>query len=317
MKRLRRRAPVVSVLLLLVMLLTSALAVGCGADQETPPTATISVTDDLGKLIELDEPAERIISLAPSNTEIVFAIGAGDQLVGRTDYCNFPPEVSSVESIGGFYSPNIDAVVLLEPDIVIATGLHDQIGITTQLEDLGLTVVTLAPENLDGIMDNISMVGELTGNEAEADQLVADMQSTIDYISDRTAGLSAEERPTVLHVTWHDPLWTAGAETFINELIDIAGGVNIFSDVIGDVQVDVDTAVIRNPQVITVVTSHGSAMHMSYDYIAAPGSPFSTTDAYIDGKVYEINADLACRPGPRIVETLELLAGFLHPEIFP
>ncbi len=316
MSRFRKRVmPLVSLLLVLVMVL--AVAVGCGKTEETPPpSTTISVTDDLGKTIELDKPAEKIVSLAPSNTEIVFAVGAGDKLIGRTDYCNFPPEASSVESIAGYSTPNIDAIVLLDPDIVLATGAHNQYGGTADLEDLGLTVVTLAPESLSDILGNITMVGTLTGNDTEAAQVVADMQSRIDFISDRTAGLSEGQKPQVLHVTWHDPLWTAGSGTFIQEIIELAGGVNIFDDVTGDVQVDTDTAVLRNPQVITVVSGHGSAMRTSYDYIIAEDSPFNITDAYISGGIHLINADLACRAGPRVVEALELFAKFIHPETF-
>lgn len=284
--------------------------------EEAPTPTAFTITDDRGKTFSFDKPIDSIISLAPSNTEIVFAVGAGDKLIGRTDYCNFPPETASIESIGGFWNPDKEKIVILNPDIVLAAKLHDQMGDVAWLEEKGLKVITLDPKTLSGILDNISLVGELTGKEAEASQVVTDMQSRIDYVRDRTAGLSEEQKPRVLHVTWHDPLWTAGQDTFINVIIEAAGGINIFDDLTGDVQVDVEAAVTRNPGVITVVTGHGEAMRTSYDYVIADDSLFKNTDAYMNGRIYLINADLACRAGPRIIEALELFARFIHPEIF-
>ena len=307
MKRLRRIA--LPLLLLLVLALTPALGIAC---RETKA----SVTDDLDKSFSFDAPVTTIVTLAPSNTEVVFAVGAGDKLIGRTDYCNFPPQAASVESVGGFWNPDKEKVVVLDPDVVLANGAHDDSGDTAWLEDKGLTVITLEPQTLADIMDNILMVGRLTGQETEASQLVEDLESRIDYVSDRTAGLTDGQKPRVLHVTWHDPLWTVGADSFINEVIDISGGVNIFADLSGDVQANMDTAVIRNPEVITVVTGHGSAMNAPYEAITAGDSVFKTTDAYVNDRIRQVNTYLTSRGGPRIIEALEMYARWIHPEIF-
>lgn len=274
-----------------------------------------SVTDDRGIAFDFDAPVDTIISLAPSNTEIVFFVEAGDKLIGRTEYCNYPAEVSAVESIGGYWDPDKERVVVLDPDVVLATDMHVSTGDVEWLESQGLTVLVLEPEGTDGIMDNIRLVGKLTGNEDIADQKTAGLEARIDYVTERTAALEEAEKPRTLHVTWHDPLWTVGSGNFLNTVIGLAGGANIFTDVSGDVQVDIELAVTRDPQVITVVCSHGIDTG-SYDYIVAADSPFAETEAYQNDRVFIVDADMTTRPGPRIVDILEEFAGFLHPEIF-
>lgn len=281
-----------------------------------PPAAVFTITDDLGEVFHFTEPAKSIISLAPSNTEIVFAVGAQDILIGRTDFCNFPPEASSIESLGGFSTVDKERIVILNPQVVLATSLQNASGDTAWLKEKGIQVITIDPKTLDDVLDAIILVGKLTGHDAQAAKIAADMQRSIDYIHDRTASLPASQKPRVLHVTWHDPLWVAGADTFTDALIEIAGGVNIFGDVSDYSQVDMETAVTRNPDLIIVDYGHGSAMGTSYAAISGKDSPFIHTDAYKNDRIYRIDADLVSRAGPRIVEALELYAKFIHPEIF-
>jgi iron complex transport system substrate-binding protein len=316
MKRILKIFALTGLAVTLVLML--ALATGCSDDTQTEePSTAFSVTDDRGIAYDFDEPVGTIVSLAPSNTEIVFFVEAGNELIARTDYCNFPAEVSSIESIGGFWQPDKERVVILDPDVVLATDMHVSSGDVEWLEAQGLKVVVLNPQTMDGIMDNIMLIGELTGNKDIASRKISDLEDRVNYITDRTSVLTDGQKPRVLHVTWHDPLWTVGTDNFLNTVIEMAGGTNIFTDVSGDVQVDIELAVTRNPQVITVVTGHGDAMRGSYDYIIAADSPFVDTDAYINDSVFLINADIATRSGPRIIEALELFAKFMHPEIFP
>lgn len=319
LKRFARIVPLVLSLLLAVALIGASACGESKSPSKSNSETAFTVTDDLGKTFSFDGPVDSIVSLAPANTEIVFAVGAGDKLIGRTDYCNYPPEAASVQSVGDFWSPNKEKVVILNPAVVLAAKAHDQTGDTAWLEDKGLKVITLDPETLAEVLADISLVGKLTGKEEEAEELVSDMQSRIDYVAQQTAGLSDNQKPRVLHVTWHDPLWTVGQGSFIDALIEMAGGVNIFHDVSGDVQVDLETAVTRNPEVITVFTGHGDAGNESYNYVIASDSPFKTTDAYTNpnGKrIYLVDADLASRYGPRIVDALEIYARAIHPEIF-
>jgi iron complex transport system substrate-binding protein len=315
-KRLPGLVLLASFLLIVAVGLVAISACGESKSSGEPNSTAFTVTDDLGKAFSFDGPVNSIISLAPSNTEIVFALGAGDKLIGRTDFCNYPPEAASVESVGDFWGPNKEKVVVLNPDVVLATKANYQSGDTAWLEERGLKVVTLDPKTLVDILADISLVGQITGKEARAGEVVADMQSRIDYVRQGTAGLSDSQRPRVFHITWHDPVWTVGQGSFIDALIEIAGGVNIFHDVAEDAQVDLETAVIRDPEMITVFTGHGDAKNEIYDYVTAGDSPFKTTGAYRDGRVYLVDADLASRSGPRIVDALEIYARVIHPEIF-
>jgi iron complex transport system substrate-binding protein len=302
--------------LIAVLVLSLPLLGGCdgnGQNGGEEITTEFSITDDRGITFDFEGPVDTIISLAPSNTEIIFFVGAGDKLIGRTEYCNYPEEVSSIESIGGYWDPDKERVVILDPDVVLATDIHVSTGDAEWLEDQGLTVVVLAPQDMDDIMDNIRLVGKLTGNEAVADQKTAELEARVDYVFERTAPLDV--KPRVLHVTWHDPLWTVGSDNVLNTVIGMAGGMNIFADVSGDVQVDIELAVTRDPQVITVIGSHGIDTG-SYDFLMAEDSPFVETEAYKDGRIFIVDADMTTRPGPRLVDILEQFAEFFHPEIF-
>jgi iron complex transport system substrate-binding protein len=299
---------------LAALLLLSAVILGTAT---ACSTSKASVIDDLGRSVTFDGPVSTIVSLAPSATEIVFAIGAGDKLIGRTDYCSYPPEAASVSSVGGFYDPNKEEIVTLDPDVVLASGMHDQTGDAAWLEEKGLKVVILEPHTLDDVMNHIALVGKLTGKEAEAAQLVESLQSRTDYVAARTADLTDSQKPNVLHITWHDPLWVVGEGSFANALMEIAGGVNVFGDIaVADAQVNLDAAVARGPQVITVSTGHGDAMSEPYNWVVASDSPFRETAAYKSGRVHQVDADLLSRGGPRIVDALELYASLIHPEIF-
>jgi len=313
------KVPVRVVMTVIAASLILAGVTGCNGNSNTQLRDTLSdivVTDDTGTTYNFEEPVATIVSLAPSNTEIVFFVEAGDKLIGRTDYCNYPAEVSSIESVGDFSDPNKEKIVLLDPDVVLATDIQVSSGDVAWLEEQGLRVVVLYPGDVYGILDNIMLVGQLTGNEDIASEKIAGLEARINYVTYRTATITEGEKPRVLHVTWHVPLWTVGSDNFLNTVIEMAGGTNIFTDVSGDVQVDIEQAVTRNPQVITVVTGHGDAMSSSYDYVVAEDSPYNETDAYKNGRIFLIDADIASRQSPRVVEALELFAEFFYPEIF-
>jgi iron complex transport system substrate-binding protein len=300
----------IAVMALSVPFVTSCIEVG---QTETEVTDLV-ITDDAGKTYSFEEPVDSIVSMAPSVTEIVYFVDAGDKLIGRTDYCNFPDAASAVESIGGYYDPNLEKIVILDPDVVLADNIHISTGAIEWLQSQGLTVILIDPKNIGDIMDDIMLVGEITGNTDIAAERVSTLESRVDAVTNAISGLSDEDKPSVLHVTWYDPLWTSGDNSFQDMIIELAGGVNIFSDVSGDVEVDLEQAVIRNPDVITVISDMGK--ETSYHYIVAEGSPFAATDAYINDRIYIVDSDIVGRPGPRMVDALELYSKLLHPELF-
>ena len=272
------------------------------------------ITDDLGRPINIDQIPQRIISLSPSNTEVLFALGLEEKVVGVTDFCDYPPEASRKQKIGGFFNPDIEKIVGLSPDLILAMGVHRNI--IPKLERRGLTVVALAPKSLDDVLQDITLVGKLTGTDKEASRLVSDMRSRMDKVVNKTKNLPQDRKLRVFYLTWHDPLWTVGPGTLEDEIIQKAGGMNIAHDVKGHHVIDLEAVIDRNPQVIIASTGHGAAENLPYEW-ASTELRLRNSEARKSNRIYRIDANLITRPGPRIVEGLEWMAHFIHPEIFP
>jgi iron complex transport system substrate-binding protein len=289
------------------------------ATATTAPTATpavISVTDGLGRTVTLAAPAARIVTLAPSNTEILFTLGAGDKLIGRDDFSDFPPEAAAVPSIGSLYpSVNAEAVVALAPDLVLAAGITSPDDVE-RLADLGLTVYSSRVNTgLDDIYADITDIGRLIGRAAEADALVADMQARVAAVTSQTGTLA--DKPVVFYeidATEPSKPWTAGPGSFIGQLIGMAGGTNV-GDIAADqyAQLSLEQLVAQDPAVIIL----GSATYGGQTpELVAARTGWETIAAVKNGAVYTFDDNLVSRPGPRVVDGLEQLAKLIHPELF-
>ncbi len=263
--------------------------------------------------LETTDP-QRIVSLAPANTEILFALGLGDKVVGVTEFSDYPPEALLKPSVGRYDIPNIELILAADPDLILADSIH-QSEIIPQLESHGLTVVTIAPATFDEIFDSIRMVGEITGTEDEAEELLEDMEERVEAITERTADLPESEITSVFYLVWHDPLMTSGGDTLINEMIEIGGGRNIFEDVSGAAMIELEELIARNPQVI--IAGVGMGLDVATTMQVFESEPrLAETDAMKNGRVYGIHLDISGRTGPRIVEGLEAFARAIHPELF-
>jgi len=291
-----------------------SLFAACAPPAEEVVSSPIEVTDQLGRVVKLEEVPERIISIASGNTEILFALGLGDRVVAVTDYCNYPPEAKQKPSIGGFSTPNIEEVVALEPDLILAASIHKG-EVIPALEGKGLTVFALDPKTLGEILEAIALVGEITGKGEESSQLVTEMSNRIKAVTDKTDGLPEAQRPRVFYLTWHKPLRTAGGDTWHEELIAKAGGINIARDLTGYAMISLEAVIAANPQVIIAGVGMGSGEDLTFQYVKAEPR-LRNVDARINHRVYSMEVDLAGRPGPRIVTALEKLAEFTHPELF-
>ncbi|MBN2186542.1 MAG: ABC transporter substrate-binding protein [Dehalococcoidia bacterium] len=281
----------------------------CSPTISAPSRTTI---DDLERTVNIESTPDRIVSLAPSNTEILFALGLGEKTVGVTEHCNYPPEALDKENVGGFSTPDIEKIIALQPDLVLASGRHAK-EVIPALEETGLTVLALEPKNMDGILEDIQMVGKVTGSEEEASRLVSQIENRIKAITDKTRDM--EKKTRVFYVTWHDPLYSAGSETVIQELIEKAGGINIFQDATGHKTADLELVIARNPEVIIACAGHGEATDKPFDW-AKEEQRLGVTEARRNDRIYQIDADLVSRDGPRIVDALEWFACFIHPEVF-
>lgn len=267
------------------------------------------------ELFAVAAPAKRIVSLSPSNTEILFAVGAGDLVVGVTEYCNFPEAALAIDKIGGFSakSISIETIVSLKPDLVLAYG-NRQDTIVEALEEVNIRVIALAPKTFEDVYSNISLVGELTGNEAQAQTVVADMRARIDAVIEITSTIPEKEKATVFWEVFDEPLMTAGPSTYIGQMLELSGAINIFADVEEDYsQINAEEIVSRNPQAIMGSDSHGDKL--TPEQVAArPG--WDQIDAALNGRILLIPGDIVSRAGPRLADAVEAIAQALYPDLF-
>jgi len=285
------------------------LLAGCASPGGAPGGQVTTATDDLGRNITLEGCPQRIVSLAPSNTEILFALGLGERVVGVTEYCNYPPEALEKEKVGGFSTVDLERVLALEPDLVLAS---TQTGEETvqKLEEMGIPVAVLDPDGLEGVLEDITLVGRLTGTDEQATALTGDLRARMDAVRERTRGL---ERPAVFYVVWHDPLMGAGSGTFIADLIETAGGENVARDMEGYQTMSLEVLIERDPEVI--IASTGPGQHAAYDWVLGE-ERLKGVRAVRLGRVHAVDQDLVSRGGPRIVDALEDFAEFIHPELY-
>jgi len=176
-------------------------------------------------------------------------------------------------------------------------------------------VVALVPRTFSDILDGIALIGTATGETAKAESLLTGMRERINAITAKTNGLTENERPSVFYLIWHDPLMTSGGDTFINEMVEIAGGKNIFKEVSGAPTVELEVVITRNPQVMIAGTGMGSGEELTLQFLESEAR-LKDTDAVKNGRIYGIHIDLTGRTGPRIVDGLELFARAIHPELF-
>ena len=288
----------------LAALLSMALILtACSPGGQTPVNY---VFDDLGRLVAINGTPQRIISLAPSNTEILFALGLGDRVVGVTDYCDYPPEALNKTKVGGYANPDIEKIVALNPDLVLVA-YGTPMDVINTMVGLGLTVFGIKTTDLDDLLNDIRRVGEITDKEVEAQALTSEMASRIQAVTNQTEEL--EQRPKVFYIVWNDPLWTAGSGTFIHELIEKAGGVNICQNITGYTTISIEDVLVRDPEII--ITSE-----LSYDW-ALNATELASTNASKTGRIFTCDDNLVQRPGPRLVEGLEWFAHYIQPDIFP
>jgi iron complex transport system substrate-binding protein len=309
----RKSGMMYSILAFLTLAIVLVFLFGCSSPPESTSTFTVQITDQSGKEVTIDKVPQRIISLAPSNTEILFALGLADRIVGVTEYCDYPPAAQEKPKIGGYSTVDLEKVVQLEPDIIFATSMHEAETIP-ELEKLGLKVVVIDPQTIEEALEAITLVGNCTDRNQEASQLVVEMSNYFQSVADKTKNLLPGERPQVFYAVRADPLYTAGSGTLINELIEMAGGTNIFQSLSGYPSVTLEEVVQANPQVIIAGSSMGSAE--SALAFLGTDNRLENVDARITNRLYEIDADIVSRPGPRLTDALSQLASMIQPEIF-
>ena len=293
----------VSLVLALSMLLVCASAMAEAAAQDTG----ITVTDMLGREVSLDAPAEKIVAVTAANVEVLYALGAGDTLVGRGEWCNYPPEALEVTSVESGYNTNIEQIIALEPDLVImSTMAQDQ---WDQLDAAGIPVLVIDAQDIAGVYESIRLIGAVVDKDEEAEKLVADMEAAFAELTvSESTGKTVYFEISALE--WG--LWAAGPGTFMDEIGQMLGLTNIFSDVDSAwVQISQEQVIERNPDYIVTTSMYGGDDESTVAEILGREG-WGDIEAVKNGNGFSADNDQMTRPGPRLVEAAQALAAFLN-----
>ncbi len=290
-----------------------ALVVAASALLLSSPAGALTLRDMLGRTVTLPAPPARIVSLVPSVTEIVFSLGAEERLVGRTDFCDYPPAVRTKPSVGGMVNPSLETLVALRPDLVVATDEGNREETVRQLQRLGIPIYLVHANRIAETIDLITRVGELTGHAADAPRLIGEMQRRIDAVRRAVAPFA---RPRVLYVLWPEPLIVPGRASMLTELIEVAGGVSITGGD-GDAypRFSLEAAVARAPEVI-ILADHSTGASTAGRASPEKWQQLVSVPAIRAGRLYSADLSILHRYGPRVPDGLETLARMIHPEAF-
>ncbi|MBE9503078.1 MAG: cobalamin-binding protein [Proteobacteria bacterium] len=280
----------------------------------TPLILTSSVnagifSDDLKRTVEIKQTPSRIVSLAPSITEILFALDLNKEVVGVTQFSNYPPATKGIKKVGSYIKLNIEVIVGLSPDLIIATADGNPRESVEKLEELGIPVFVIYPKKMVDIYRNLRAIGAITGKIVEAERLASSLEGRINAIANKVRN---SPRPKVFLQLGTNPLYTAGKGTFMDQLIELAGGVNIVGgSLVRYPAYSMEEVLSRNPDFIFSTLMDGNNADIKVFW-----KKWDTLSAVKSGRIFSINPDLVNRPSPRIADGLEAIAKKIHPEIF-
>ena len=289
---------ILSLLLALALLAAAALT----AQAET-------LTDMAGRELVLDAPLTRAIALNPADCEILYALGAQDVLVGRGEYCNYPEDVLSLPSVNSGAQTNIEQILALQPQVIIMSKMAQTVEQVEALEKAGVRVVISDAQSLEGVYEAIALLGELTGREEAAEALAQEMWSGFDAIRQQAQTIEKTVYFEVSPLEWG--LWTSGKDTFLDELAQIVGLTNAFSDVTGWAEISQEQVLERDPDYIVTTAAYYGEGELPVDEIASREG-WQDLRAVKNGAIYNADADMTSRPGPRLLDAAQALADFVH-----
>jgi iron complex transport system substrate-binding protein len=289
-------------------LLAAGLALLAALPLALPARAgRLEVRDMTGRPVSVPARPARVVSLAPSLTETVFALGAGERLVGVTDHCDHPPAAGRIARIGGIYTPNLEAILSLRPDLVLATAESNRPEDVRAIEALGAPVFVVRPVDVASVLESVERVGAVLGLPGEGRRLRASLRAGIDAV---TAAVGGAPRPRVLYVVWGEPLVVPGRGVLITELIHLAGGESITAALPAPYpRLSVEEALAGRPEWVVLGETDGRPVEARLREWGA----LALLPAVREGRVRAIDGDLVHRPGPRVLEALRALAAALHP----
>lgn len=277
----------------------------------------LTVVDSIGREILVKERPNQIISLAPSLTQAIFVIGAEGRLVGRTRYCLWPPEAKTIKSIGGPAVPEIESMMALNPDLVLATTLTP-IEVVQHIEALGMPIAIFKQEGVEGTFSDMQVIGRLTGFAYQADKAIQELEKRKRDLIEKIDMI--HQRPRTLLLYGLDGLYSAKVGTFPSDMIGLSGGDNVVKATVSDwPQLSMESIIEWNPEVILVTLPFGGKEKMLVDKVMddwKKDARWSTISAVMKHRIYFLDDTLMSVPGPLMIETAEKIAKALHPEIF-
>ncbi|MCW3998823.1 MAG: helical backbone metal receptor [Candidatus Bathyarchaeota archaeon] len=314
----------VAVLLTVVIIASGAVIYVNSTNPNTTQNGSITIVDDQGYTTTFSEVPQRIVSLAPSVTPILYEIGVGDKVVGLTQYDDSPYnftawfDAGNMTCVGGFSTPNLETIATLEPDVIFTTDVNEET--IPNMRELGYKVIVLSASSVEDIYNDIGLVGNATGAAAKATEVITDLRSQISEIQATIEAAHITEKPTVYYEVYcsDSGIMTAGSTTWINDVIGLAGGVNIFNDQAQEFPYTSSEVVVqRNPGVIILPTNMGTGAP-SYGSVAdvKARSGWSSIDAIKNDRLYVIDQDIMSEPGIRVADQVQAVAACLYPQLF-
>jgi iron complex transport system substrate-binding protein len=298
----------IAALQILALVLISLSLLSCSQTTKDRATNTREVTDEAGRRVKLPERIDRIVSLAPNLTEIVYAVGAGEQLVGDTEYCDYPAQAKSVTKIGDTLHPSIERIIALKPQIVLVSTASQLEAFTKQLDEQHIAVYVTNPQSLEDIFRSTQTLGDLFGHHDWTVTFVQELRTRAFAVEVATRSVKPVR---VFYQLSDSPLYTIGRESYLTDLVRRAGGVSVTADVPGAFPRFSDEAALASkPDAIILAT--GGSMGAAN---ASANPALKNSPAVVNNRVYKINDDLLARPGPRLVDGLEEMTRALHPEV--
>ncbi|MED5102986.1 MULTISPECIES: ABC transporter substrate-binding protein [Niallia] len=314
--------------ILLAMLLVVGVLAGCGETktenkhnkEQTTTTEEasfpVTIKDGLDQEVVIEKKPEKIVSLMPSNTEIIFALGLGEELVGVSDFDNYPKEAAEKEKVGGM-DFNVEKIISLNPDVVLAhaSSAHNSTEGLQQIRDAGIDVVVVNDAtSFEDVYKSMDMIGQATGTEKEANKLVADMKEKLSAIKEKAAAISDSDKKAVyIEVNAEPNLFTTGKKTFMQEMLDTIRANNIISEE-GWIQVDQEAVIAANPDVI--ITTYGAYSEKSPIEQISSRKGWEKINAVKEKQIVDVDSDTVTRSGPRLVDGVEAVAKAVYPDVF-
>lgn len=299
----------VSILLVLTMLLVSLVSL---AQAEVGTATSITLTDMTGREIALSEPATRIVALTPSDCEILYAIGAGDTLVGRGEYCDYPAEVMDIPSVQSGMNTNLEQIIELKPQVLLMSTMAQTEEQAKALEDAGITVVVSDAKDIEGVYTAINMIGKLMGKEEEAKSVVDGMVASFAEVTEKSTGDGTQTIYFEVSPLQYG-LWTAGSGTFMDEITNMLGMKNAFADVAGWGEISEEKVLERNPDFIVTISMYfGEGPTPVEEILARPG--WENVNAVKNNAILNLPNNELSRPGPRLADGADLLFDFVYVE---